>query len=188
MGEVSDIDSMAVARPDGGTVRVPVELAGRGYDILIGAGLIGEAGRLVAERLPQVRFAIVTDTNVAGHHLAQLEAALGPANLRGSVVPVVDLRIRFNVGKAEYDTNTIVIVINIGKRTIGMVVDGVSDVVILKPGDLRPAPEIAGVLSAEYLQGIAILDKRMLIVVDIDGLMTSREMGLLESAAVEPAA
>ncbi len=51
MGEVSDIDSMAVARPDGGTVRVPVELAGRGYDILIGAGLIGEAGRLVAERL-----------------------------------------------------------------------------------------------------------------------------------------
>jgi len=106
----------------------------------------------------------------------------GVMNLRGTVVPVVDLRIRFNVGKAEYDATTIVIVMNIGKRTIGVVVDGVSDVVVLRPSDLRAAPEIAGVLRAEFLQGVAILDKRLLIVVDIDGLMSSREMGLLESA------
>ncbi len=86
MGEVSDVGSVAVARPSGGTVRVPVELSGRGYDILIGAGLIGEAGRLVAERLPQARFAIVTDANVAGHHLARMQVALGADNLRGSVV------------------------------------------------------------------------------------------------------
>ena len=107
----------------------------------------------------------------------------GVMNLRGTVVPVVDLRIRFNVGKAEYDATTIVIVMNIGRRTIGVVVDGVSDVVVLKSSDLRPAPEIAGVLRAEYLQGVAILDNRMLIVVDIDGLMSSRDMGLLESAS-----
>jgi purine-binding chemotaxis protein CheW len=107
----------------------------------------------------------------------------GVMNLRGTVVPVVDLRIRFNVGKAEYDATTIVIVMNIGRRTIGVVVDGVSDVVVLKSADLRPAPEIAGVLRAEYLQGVAILDNRMLIVVDIDGLMSSRDMGLLESAS-----
>ena len=112
----------------------------------------------------------------------------GVMNLRGTVVPVVDLRIRFNVGKAEYDASTIVIVINIGKRTIGMVVDGVSDVVLIKNADLRAAPEIAGVLRAEYLQGVAILDTRMLIVVDIDGLMSSREMGLLESSAAAGAA
>jgi len=121
--------------------------------------------------------------------IANLPAFIkGVMNLRGAVVPVVDLRIRFNVGKAEYGPSTIVIVINIGKRTIGVVVDGVSDVVVLKAGDLRPAPEIAGVLSAQYLEGVAILDQRMLIVVDIDGLMTSSEMGLLESAAVDAAA
>lgn len=107
----------------------------------------------------------------------------GVMNLRGAVVPVVDLRVRFNVGAAEYGPSTIVIVINIGPRTIGMVVDGVSDVVILKPSDVRPAPQIAGVLSAEFLEGVAILDKRMLIIVDINGLMSSKEMGLLETAA-----
>ena len=107
----------------------------------------------------------------------------GVMNLRGAVVPVVDLRVRFNVGAAEYGPSTIVIVINIGPRTIGMVVDGVSDVVILKPSDVRPAPQIAGVLSAEFLEGVAILDQRMLIIVDINGLMSSKEMGLLETAA-----
>ena len=112
----------------------------------------------------------------------------GVMNLRGTVVPVVDLRLRFNVGKAEYDATTIVIVINLGKRTIGMVVDGVSDVVVLKPSDLRPAPEIAGVLRAEYLQGVAILGPRLLIVVDIEGLMSSRDMGLLETAGAQSAA
>jgi len=107
----------------------------------------------------------------------------GVMNLRGAVVPVVDLRVRFNVGNAEYGASTIVIVINIGPRTIGMVVDGVSDVVSLKASDVRPAPQIAGVLAAEFLEGVAILDQRMLIIVDINGLMSSREMGLLESAA-----
>ncbi len=107
----------------------------------------------------------------------------GVMNLRGAVVPVVDLRVRFNVGKADYDASTIVIVINIGPRTIGMVVDGVSDVVAIKASELRPAPQIAGVLTAEFLEGVAILDKRMLIIVDINGLMSSKEMGLLETAA-----
>jgi purine-binding chemotaxis protein CheW len=107
----------------------------------------------------------------------------GVMNLRGAVVPVVDLRVRFNVGNADYNASTIVIVINIGPRTIGMVVDGVSDVVILKASDVRPAPQIAGVLTAEFLEGVAILDKRMLIIVDINGLMSSKEMGLLETAA-----
>lgn len=108
----------------------------------------------------------------------------GVMNLRGAVVPVVDLRVRFNVGQADYGASTIVIVINIGPRTFGMVVDGVSDVVMLKSSDLRPAPQIAGVVTAEFLEGVAILDKRMLIIVDINGLMSSREMGLLESAEV----
>lgn len=112
----------------------------------------------------------------------------GVMNLRGAVVPVVDLRVRFNVGAAEFNASTIVIVINIGPRTIGMVVDGVSDVVILKTSDVRPAPQIAGVLTAEFLEGVAILDKRMLIIVEIDGLMSSKEMGLLDGVATARAA
>ena len=112
----------------------------------------------------------------------------GVMNLRGAVVPVVDLRVRFDVGSASYDASTIVIVINIGQRTIGMVVDGVSDVVILKPSDVRPAPQIAGVLSAEFLEGVAILDQRMLIIVDIDGLMSSKEMGMIDGLAAVRAA
>ena len=112
----------------------------------------------------------------------------GVMNLRGAVVPVVDLRIRFNVGDAQYGASTIVIVINVAGHTIGVVVDGVSDVVILKSADVRPAPKIAGVLRAEFLEGVAILDQRMLILVDIDGLMSSSEMGLLEAEEAAPAA
>lgn len=121
--------------------------------------------------------------------IANLPAFIkGVMNLRGAVVPVVDLRLRFTVGKAEYDASTIVIVINIGPRTIGMIVDGVSDVVMLKPSELRGAPQIGGVLAAEFLEGVAILDKRMLIILDIDGLMSSKEMGLIESVAAAPVA
>jgi purine-binding chemotaxis protein CheW len=111
----------------------------------------------------------------------------GVMNLRGAVVPVVDLRVRFNVGNAEYGPSTMVIVLNIGTRTIGTVVDGVSDVVILKPSDMRPAPQIAGVLESTFLEGIAILGSRMLIIVDIDGLLSSKEMGLLQTDTAKAA-
>jgi purine-binding chemotaxis protein CheW len=106
----------------------------------------------------------------------------GVVNLRGSIVPIVDMRIKFNVGAPTYDAFTVVIVLNINNHTIGMVVDSVSDVVTLTPDQIKPAPDLGSTVSGEYLQGLGTVDERMLILLDIDGLMGSEEMGLLAAA------
>ena len=111
----------------------------------------------------------------------------GVINMRGVIVPVVDMRIKFNVGEAVYDQFTVMIILNLGERVVGMVVDGVSDVIALDPDQIRPAPEFGATLDTEYLQGLATLEKdkededeRMAIVVDIEKLMTSGDMGLVD--------
>lgn len=111
----------------------------------------------------------------------------GVINLRGAIVPIVDLRIRFNVGIPTYDQFTVVIILNIGEHVVGMVVDSVSDVVALSPEQIKPAPEMNSVLTAEYLKGLAIVGERMLILLDIDKLMRSEEMGLIASLQNEAA-
>ncbi|MFD2190265.1 chemotaxis protein CheW [Pistricoccus aurantiacus] len=103
----------------------------------------------------------------------------GVTNLRGVIVPIVDLRIKFNLENVEYGDLTSVIVINVGQRVIGVVVDGVSDVMTLMPKQIRPAPEFGSALSTEYLYGLGSLEDRMLILVDIDKLLSSREMALM---------
>ena len=100
----------------------------------------------------------------------------GVVNLRGIIVPIIDMRIKFNLGTPSYDQFTVVIVLNIANRVMGMVVDSVSDVITLKPEQIRPAPEIGAVLDTDYLIGLGTLDERMLILVDIDRLMSSAEM------------
>jgi len=107
----------------------------------------------------------------------------GVINLRGLIVPIVDMRIRFNLGQPEYGPFTVVIILNIGGRVVGMVVDAVSDVTILEPEQIKPAPEIGGSMNTEYITGLGTLDDRMLILVDIDKLMSSTEMGLIEKLA-----
>src|SRR4051812_32627014 len=107
----------------------------------------------------------------------------GVVNLRGTIVPIVDMRIRFNLGDPSYDQFTVVIILNIGGRVVGMVVDSVSDVTTLSPDQIKPAPEIGSVLDTDYLIGLGTLDKRMLILVDIDRLMSSADMGLIEKLA-----
>lgn len=107
----------------------------------------------------------------------------GVINLRGTIVPVVDLRIKFQVGKAEYTPFTVVIILNIAERVVGIVVDGVSDVTSLRPDQIRPAPEFAATVDTRYIQGLTTLDERMLIVVDITRLMLSSEMALMDEAA-----
>ena len=104
----------------------------------------------------------------------------GVVNLRGIIVPIVDMRIKFNLGAPTYDEFTVVIILNIGGRVMGMVVDGVSDVITLKPEQIKPAPSIGSVLDTEYLMGLGTLDERMLILIDLDRLMSSDEMGLIE--------
>jgi purine-binding chemotaxis protein CheW len=107
----------------------------------------------------------------------------GVINLRGVIVPIVDLRIKFNLSNPTYDQFTVVIILNIGKRVVGAVVDGVSDVIQLSSDNLRPAPEFGSTLDTRYILGLGTIDDRMIIVVDIESLMSSQEMALVESSA-----
>ena len=103
----------------------------------------------------------------------------GVINLRGSIVPIVDMRIRFGIDRPVYDAFTVVIILNIAQRVIGMVVDAVSDVVTLAPDDIRPAPEMGTAVDAGHLRGLGTVGERMLILLDIDKLMQSDELGLV---------
>ena len=107
----------------------------------------------------------------------------GVVNLRGIIVPIVDMRIKFNLGTPTYDQFTVVIILNINGRVVGMVVDSVSDVITLSSDQIKPAPEMGTALNADYLIGLGTLEQRMLILVDIDRLMSSSEMGLIEAMA-----
>lgn len=107
----------------------------------------------------------------------------GVMNLRGTIVPVVDMRIKFRLGEATYDQFTVVIILNIGGRVLGMVVDSVSDVTTLGGEQIRPAPEIGTAFDTSYLIGLGTLGERMLILVDIEKLMSDPEMGLIERIA-----
>ena len=107
----------------------------------------------------------------------------GVTNLRGVIVPILDLRIKFDQDGVEYNDNTVVIVLNFGQRVVGIVVDGVSDVLSLTAEQIRPAPEFAVTLSTEYLTGLGALGDRMLILVNIEKLLNSEEMALVDSAA-----
>ena len=103
----------------------------------------------------------------------------GVVNLRGVIVPIVDMRLRFQLPDVQYNSFTVVIILNIGGRIMGMVVDSVSDVTQLGAEQIRPAPEMGSVLDTDYLMGLGTLDGRMLILLDIDRLMSSEEMGLI---------
>lgn len=107
----------------------------------------------------------------------------GVVNLRGSIVPIIDIRIMFNLGTPNYDQFTVVVILNIGGRVIGMVVDSVSDVITLDAGQVKPAPQLGTGLDVDYLVGLGALDGRMLILVDIEKLMSSPEIGLIAELA-----
>lgn len=107
----------------------------------------------------------------------------GVINLRGIIIPVVDMRIKFNLGTPTYDQFTVVIILNIGGRIMGMVVDSVSDVTTLTNEQIKPAPEMGTAFNSDYLMGLGTIDERMLILIDIDKLMSSSEMGLVEGLA-----
>ncbi|MDQ2819461.1 MAG: chemotaxis protein CheW [Pseudomonadota bacterium] len=107
----------------------------------------------------------------------------GVINLRGIIIPVVDMRIKFKLGTPVYDQFTVVIILNIGGRIMGMVVDSVSDVTTLMPDQIKPAPEMGTAFNSDYMIGLGTIDERMLILMDIDKLMSSNDMGLMESIA-----
>lgn len=109
----------------------------------------------------------------------------GVINLRGDIVPIVDLRIKFNVGTASYDEFTIVIVIQIHDRMVGIVVDGVSDVISLSREERRPPPEFGVAFDSRFLVGLAKVQDHMVILVNIEALISSQELGLVDSATQE---
>jgi purine-binding chemotaxis protein CheW len=104
----------------------------------------------------------------------------GVVNLRGTIVPVVDMRIKFSLGKAEYDEFTVVIILNVAGRVVGMVVDGVSDVMQLAADQVRAVPEFSGAFDTQYITGLGTVGERMLILVDIEKLMSASDMALME--------
>ncbi|GAB2614015.1 chemotaxis protein CheW [Novilysobacter erysipheiresistens] len=106
----------------------------------------------------------------------------GVVNLRGTIVPVIDMRMKFRLAKVEYTAMTVMIVLNVGGRVVGIVVDSVSDVVRLGGEQIRDVPELGAAIDRQFLTGIGTLDERMLILLDIERLMTSAEMGLVAEA------
>ena len=106
----------------------------------------------------------------------------GVVNLRGVIVPIVDLRLKFALGSAEYNDFTVVIILNLGARVVGIVVDSVSDVMELSPEQIREAPEITSTVDSSFITGLGTLADRMLILIEIEKLMGAAEMALAEPA------
>ena len=106
----------------------------------------------------------------------------GVINLRGLIVPIVDLRIKFNLGEPVYNEFTVTVILSLGRRVIGIVVDSVSDVISLDAQEIHPVPEF-GTFDLQYLLGLAAVNERMLILIDIERLMSSAEMALMDQAA-----
>jgi len=93
------------------------------------------------------------------------------------IVPIVDLRLKLQLQAAQYDAFTVVIVLQVGARVMGMVVDAVCDVIALQPEQLRPAPALRAGPAGEHLMAIGAADERMLILVDIDKLIGGADLG-----------
>ncbi len=106
----------------------------------------------------------------------------GVVNLRGIIVPIIDMRIKFRLGEANYDQFTVVIILNVAGRVMGIVVDGVSDVISLETEQMRPTPGFGSVIDTEYIMGLGTVDERMLILIDIEKLMGSDDMGLIDQS------
>ncbi|TCP08900.1 chemotaxis protein CheW [Caldimonas thermodepolymerans] len=104
----------------------------------------------------------------------------GVVNLRGVIVPIVDLRVRLNTDTCEYNAFTVVIVLHVGGRVVGVVVDGVSDVLEIPAESVRPAPEISSAVDASCILGLGEVGGRMLILLDIERLMCDPSMGLVD--------
>ncbi len=106
----------------------------------------------------------------------------GVIDLRGVIVPIIDLRLKLGCPQAEYTDFTVVIILNVGNAVLGAVVDAVADVVALQASDIKPAPQFDSQVDAAFIRGIATVGERMLIVMDIESLLSSADMGLVRSA------
>ena len=105
----------------------------------------------------------------------------GVVNLRGTIIPIVDMRLKFNCSQAEYNSFTVVIILNLRNRVVGIVVDSVSDVMELAADNVKAAPDIESVIDNDCILGLGSVGERMLILLDIEKLMSSVDMGLVSA-------
>jgi purine-binding chemotaxis protein CheW len=103
---------------------------------------------------------------------------LGVINLRGVVVPIIDLRLKFELGRADYNDTTVVIILNVDTRVTGVVVDGVSDVITLSSAQIKPAPPLGNQADTSHIVGFGTLDDRMRILMNVERLMASAQLGV----------
>ncbi len=108
---------------------------------------------------------------------------LGVLNLRGTIVPIIDTRTRFNLEQVEYTPTTVIIVVSVrtasGNRVFGIVVDGVSDVLDVTPEEIKPAPDFGSAVNTEFISGLAAVGDKMVMLLDIDKLLRADELSLL---------
>ena len=102
----------------------------------------------------------------------------GVVNLRGTIVPIVDMRLKFNCARADYNSFTVVIILNLRDRVVGIVVDSVSDVMELSAENIRSAPDVESAIDNGCILGLGSVGERMLILLDIEKLMSNTDMGL----------
>ena len=121
----------------------------------------------------------VTAIPAAPHYLK------GVVNLRGVIVPVVDMRIKFGIPDPPYNSFTVVVILRLSSRVVGIVVDGVSDVVPLAASDVKEAPRLGATVDASFLTGVATLGDRMVLLLDIEKFLSSGELALLDTVARE---
>ena len=107
----------------------------------------------------------------------------GVVNLRGVIVPVIDLRVKFRLGEAKYDQFTVVVILRLAARVVGVVVDGVSDVMALTASEVRAAPQFGSVVDASFISGVATQGERMVLLLDIEKLLSTGELNVLARAA-----
>ena len=112
----------------------------------------------------------------------------GVTNLRGVIVPIVDMRMKFNLADVQYNDFTVVIILNVAQRTVGIVVDSVSDVLEMQPEQIKAAPAFNGAVDSSYITGLGTVksddQERMLILMDIEAMLSGADMGLVDTPAV----
>ena len=107
----------------------------------------------------------------------------GVVNLRGIIVPIVDMRVKFRLAEVRYDQFTVVVILRIAGRVIGLVVDGVSDVIGLTASEVKEAPHLGSVVDSSFIAGLATQDDRMVLLLDIEKLLSTGELNLLHRVA-----
>lgn len=105
----------------------------------------------------------------------------GVINLRGSVVPVIDMRTRFRMQEREYDMFTVIIIVEVRDMLVGMIVDSVSDVVDMAAGDIQKTPNFTVKIDTDYIEGIGQIADKLVIILDIEQILSSEELGAMGS-------